>query len=116
MKQCCGGTSDEERCREELRERVGEVNALYRVADAIEKHRITHLFLPPTVLYMTLALPDMVSRFGVKVRSTRLTLGVGTRIAERFGIGRCVVAADETPGTAVARLGAEVVDVPVRFA
>ena len=32
------------------------------VADAIEQHRITHLFLPPTVLYMTLALPDIRKR------------------------------------------------------
>ncbi len=32
------------------------------VVDAIEKHRITHLFLPPTVLYMTLALPDIRKR------------------------------------------------------
>lgn len=32
------------------------------------------------------------------------------RVAERFGIGRCVVAAADAPGTAVARLGAEVVD------
>ena len=32
------------------------------VVDAIEKHRITHLFLPPTVLYMTLALPDIRRR------------------------------------------------------
>ena len=32
------------------------------IVDAIEKHRITHLFLPPTVLYMTLALPDIRKR------------------------------------------------------
>ncbi len=29
------------------------------VIDAIEKYRVTHLFLPPTVLYMLLALPDV---------------------------------------------------------
>ena len=29
------------------------------IADAIEKHRVSHLFLPPTVLYMLLALPDI---------------------------------------------------------
>jgi acyl-CoA synthetase (AMP-forming)/AMP-acid ligase II len=32
------------------------------VADAIEKHRISHLFLPPTVLYMMLALPGIRDR------------------------------------------------------
>jgi DNA-binding transcriptional regulator LsrR (DeoR family) len=36
--------------------------------------------------------------------------GLGGRVAERFGIGRCVVAAPGASGTAVARLGAEVVD------
>jgi DNA-binding transcriptional regulator LsrR (DeoR family) len=36
--------------------------------------------------------------------------GLAARVAERFGIGRCVVAADGSPGTAVARLGAETVD------
>lgn len=35
---------------------------------------------------------------------------LGARIAERFGIARCVVAADGAPGTAVARLGAETID------
>ncbi len=35
---------------------------------------------------------------------------LGARVAERFGIGRCVVAAADAPATAVARLGAEVVD------
>ena len=35
---------------------------------------------------------------------------LGGRIAERFGIGRCVVAAADAPATAVARLGAAVVD------
>ena len=35
---------------------------------------------------------------------------LGGRIAERFGIGRCVVAAPDAQATAVARLGAEVVD------
>jgi DNA-binding transcriptional regulator LsrR (DeoR family) len=35
---------------------------------------------------------------------------LGRRVAERFGIGRCVVAAPDAPATAVARLGAEVVD------
>jgi len=29
------------------------------IVDAIEKYRITHLFLPPTVLYMLLALPEV---------------------------------------------------------
>ncbi|MEH6580831.1 MAG: AMP-binding protein [Halioglobus sp.] len=32
------------------------------IADAIEQHQITHLFLPPTVLYMLLALPDIKAR------------------------------------------------------
>jgi acyl-CoA synthetase (AMP-forming)/AMP-acid ligase II len=32
------------------------------VLDAIEKHRITHLFLPPTLLYMLLAEPDVRNR------------------------------------------------------
>ncbi|MGF6202522.1 AMP-binding protein [Pseudomonas laurylsulfatiphila] len=32
------------------------------VADAIEKYKVTHLFLPPTVLYMLLALPDIRQR------------------------------------------------------
>ncbi|NCF19240.1 MAG: AMP-binding protein [Haliea sp.] len=32
------------------------------IADAIEKHRVTHLFLPPTVVYMMLALPDVRER------------------------------------------------------
>jgi DNA-binding transcriptional regulator LsrR (DeoR family) len=36
--------------------------------------------------------------------------GLGGRLAERFGIGRCVVAATGASGAAVARLGAEVVD------
>ena len=35
---------------------------------------------------------------------------LGGRVAERFGIGRCVVAAAGAGGAAVARLGAEVVD------
>ncbi len=30
-----------------------------RVIDAIEQYRVTHLFLPPTVLYMLLDLPDV---------------------------------------------------------
>ncbi|NCF83157.1 MAG: AMP-binding protein, partial [Proteobacteria bacterium] len=32
------------------------------IADAMEKHKVTHLFLPPTVLYMMLALPDIRAR------------------------------------------------------
>jgi len=36
--------------------------------------------------------------------------GLAARVAERFGIARCVVAAEGAPGTAVARLGAETVD------
>ena len=32
------------------------------IADAMEKHKVTHLFLPPTVLYMMLALPDIRER------------------------------------------------------
>ncbi|WP_455289391.1 class I adenylate-forming enzyme family protein [Cupriavidus necator] len=32
------------------------------IADAIERYRVTHLFLPPTVLYMMLALPDIRQR------------------------------------------------------
>lgn len=32
------------------------------IADAIECHRATHLFLPPTLLYMMLALPDIKNR------------------------------------------------------
>lgn len=32
------------------------------IADAIERHGVTHLFLPPTVLYMLLALPDIRDR------------------------------------------------------
>lgn len=35
---------------------------------------------------------------------------LGARIVERFGIGRCIVAAADTSAGAVARLGAEVVD------
>jgi acyl-CoA synthetase (AMP-forming)/AMP-acid ligase II len=32
------------------------------ICNAIEKYRVTHLFLPPTVVYMMLALPDVRSR------------------------------------------------------
>jgi acyl-CoA synthetase (AMP-forming)/AMP-acid ligase II len=32
------------------------------IADALEKYKVTHLFLPPTVLYMMLALPDIRDR------------------------------------------------------
>ncbi|MGI9288306.1 MAG: class I adenylate-forming enzyme family protein [Pseudomonadales bacterium] len=32
------------------------------IADAMEKYGVTHLFLPPTVLYMLLALPDIRER------------------------------------------------------
>jgi len=32
------------------------------IADAMEKYKVTHLFLPPTVLYMMLALPDIRDR------------------------------------------------------
>ena len=32
------------------------------ICDAIEKHRVTHLFLPPTLVYMMLALPDVRER------------------------------------------------------
>lgn len=32
------------------------------IADAIEKYSVTHLFLPPTVLYMMLALPNVRER------------------------------------------------------
>ena len=32
------------------------------ICDAIEKHRVTHVFLPPTVVYMMLALPDVRER------------------------------------------------------
>mgnify|MGYP001816054972 CR=1 FL=1 len=32
------------------------------ICDAIAKHRVTHLFLPPTVVYMMLALPDVRER------------------------------------------------------
>jgi acyl-CoA synthetase (AMP-forming)/AMP-acid ligase II len=32
------------------------------IADAIERHSVTHLFLPPTVLYMMLSLPDIRER------------------------------------------------------
>jgi acyl-coenzyme A synthetase/AMP-(fatty) acid ligase len=32
------------------------------IVDAIEKHQVSHLFLPPTVLYMLLALPDVRQR------------------------------------------------------
>jgi acyl-CoA synthetase (AMP-forming)/AMP-acid ligase II len=32
------------------------------IADAMEKYSVTHLFLPPTVLYMMLALPDIDKR------------------------------------------------------
>lgn len=32
------------------------------IANAIEKYRVTHVFLPPTVLYMMLSLPDIRSR------------------------------------------------------
>ena len=32
------------------------------ICDAIEKHQVTHLFLPPTVVYMMLALPDVRER------------------------------------------------------
>ena len=35
---------------------------------------------------------------------------LGQRVAERYGIGRCVVAATDVGGASVARLGAEVVD------
>ena len=31
------------------------------IAEAIERYKVTHLFLPPTVLYMMLALPDIRS-------------------------------------------------------
>lgn len=32
------------------------------ICDAIDKYRVTHLFLPPTVVYMMLALPDVKDR------------------------------------------------------
>jgi acyl-CoA synthetase (AMP-forming)/AMP-acid ligase II len=32
------------------------------IASAMEQHKVTHLFLPPTVLYMLLALPDIRER------------------------------------------------------
>jgi len=32
------------------------------ICDAIEEYRVTHLFLPPTVVYMMLALPDVQQR------------------------------------------------------
>ncbi|MCY1271535.1 3-[(3aS,4S,7aS)-7a-methyl-1,5-dioxo-octahydro-1H-inden-4-yl]propanoyl:CoA ligase [compost metagenome] len=32
------------------------------IVDAIERYRVTHLFLPPTVLYMLLALPEIRQR------------------------------------------------------
>jgi acyl-CoA synthetase (AMP-forming)/AMP-acid ligase II len=32
------------------------------IADTMEKYRVSHLFLPPTVLYMLLALPDIRDR------------------------------------------------------
>jgi acyl-CoA synthetase (AMP-forming)/AMP-acid ligase II len=32
------------------------------ICDAIEQYRVTHLFLPPTVVYMMLALPDVGGR------------------------------------------------------
>jgi acyl-CoA synthetase (AMP-forming)/AMP-acid ligase II len=32
------------------------------IADAIEQYQVSHLFLPPTVLYMMLALPDIGTR------------------------------------------------------
>jgi acyl-CoA synthetase (AMP-forming)/AMP-acid ligase II len=32
------------------------------ICDAIEKYRVTHVFLPPTVVYMMLALPDVRER------------------------------------------------------
>ncbi len=32
------------------------------ICDAIERYRVTHLFLPPTVVYMMLALPDVRDR------------------------------------------------------
>jgi acyl-CoA synthetase (AMP-forming)/AMP-acid ligase II len=32
------------------------------IVEAMEHHRVTHLFLPPTVLYMLLALPDIRQR------------------------------------------------------
>lgn len=32
------------------------------IADAMERYRVSHLFLPPTVLYMLLALPDIRER------------------------------------------------------
>ncbi|MCG8672067.1 MAG: AMP-binding protein [Pseudomonadales bacterium] len=37
---------------------MSQVNPL-GIIEAIEKHKITHLFLPPTVLYMILALPEV---------------------------------------------------------
>ena len=33
-----------------------------RVLDAIEQHRVTHMFLPPTAIYMLLARPDIRER------------------------------------------------------
>ena len=46
----------------------GGVNAIMSgaapdlICDAIEKYGVTHLFLPPTVMYMMLALPDVDAR------------------------------------------------------
>lgn len=38
------------------------------IADAMERYQVTHLFLPPTVLYMLLALPDIERRDYSKLR------------------------------------------------
>ena len=47
---------------------------------AIEKHKVTHIYMPPTLIYMLLAHPD--------VRQVRLQLAAASRLCLGADVGR----------------------------